>query len=194
MKVVAFNCSPRSKGNTAMLLGKVLGVLEAEGIDTELVQIGGKNLHGCRACYLCVKNKDKRCGINDDIANDCIEKMLDADGVLIGSPTYFADVTAETKALIDRAGFVARANGHMFKRKVGAGVVAARRGGQIHAFDTINHFFLLGQMIIPCSSYWNFGLGGKPGEVEEDEEGIRTMEDLGRNMAWLMKRLEARKD
>jgi len=190
MKVVAFNGSPRSRGNTAKLLGMVLEVLKAEGIETELVQIGGRELHGCRACYLCAKNKDRRCGIDDDLANDCIEKMLAADGILIGSPTYFADITSETKALIDRAGFVSRVNGHLFKRKLGAGVIAARRGGQVHAFDSINHFFLLGQMIIPCSSYWNFGLGGKPGEVEEDEEGVKTMEDLGRNMAWLLKKLQ----
>ena len=190
MKVVAFNGSPRSRGNTAKLLGKVLEVLKAEGCETELVQVGGRELSGCRACYLCAKQKDGRCGIDDDLANDCIEKMRGADGILIGSPTYFADITAETKALIDRAGFVARANGDLFKRKVGAAVVAARRGGQIHAFDSINHFFLIGQMIIPASSYWNFGIGGKPGEVEDDAEGIKTMEDLGRNMAWLLKKLE----
>ncbi|MFH1532511.1 MAG: flavodoxin family protein [Pseudomonadota bacterium] len=190
MKVVAFNGSPHAQGNTAKLLGKVLEVLKTEGIKTELVQVGGRELHGCSACYLCKKQKDGRCGIDDDIANDCIEKMRTADGIIIGSPTYFADVTSETKALIDRAGLVARANGDMFKRKVGAAVIAARRGGQIHAFDTINHLFLIGQMIIPGSSYWNFGLGGSPGEVEKDEEGIKTMEDLGRNMAWLLKKLQ----
>jgi len=175
MKVVAFNGSPRSRGNTAKLLGKVLETLKGEGIETELVQVGGRELHGCRACYLCKKQRDGRCGIDDDIANICIDKMRAADGILIGSPTYFADVTAETKALIDRAGLVSRANGDMLKRKVGAAVIAVRRGGQIHAFDTINHLFLIGQMIIPGSSYWNFGVGGSPGEVEEDEEGIKTM-------------------
>lgn len=191
MKVVAFNGSPRSRGNTAKLLGKVLDVLNAEGIETEVIQIGGRELHGCRACNLCLKNKDGRCGIDDDLANDCIEKMRAADGILIGSPTYFTDVTAETKALIDRAGFVARANGNMFRRKLGAGVIAARRGGQLHAFDTINHLFLISEMIIPGSSYWNFGLGLKPGEVEKDEEGLKVMEDLGRNMAWLLKKLQS---
>lgn len=190
MKVVAFNGSPRSRGNTAKLLGKVLETLKAEGIETELVQIGARELHGCRACYLCAKQKDGRCGIEDDLANDCIEKMMAADGIIIGSPVYFADVTAETKALIDRAGLVARVNGDAFKRKVGAAVIAVRRGGQIHAFDTINHLFLIGQMIIPGSSYWNFGVGGKPGEVEDDAEGIKTMEDLGTNMAWLLKKLQ----
>ena len=190
MKVVAFNGSPRSRGNTAKLLGKVLDVLSAEGIETEAIQIGGRELHGCRSCNLCLKHKDGRCGIDDDLANDCIEKMRAADGIIIGSPTYFADVSAETKALIDRAGFVARANGNMFRRKLGAAVVAARRGGQIHAFDTINHHFLISEMIIPGSSYWNFGLGLKPGEVEGDKEGIQIMEDLGRNMAWLLKKLQ----
>jgi len=190
MKVVAFNGSPRVRGNTATLLGKVLEVLEAEGIGTELVQVGGRDLHGCRACYLCRKNGDGRCAVDDDVANECIGKMRAADGILIGSPTYFADVTAETKALIDRAGFVSRANGDMLKRKLGAAVIAVRRGGQVHAFDTINHFFLIGQMIIPGSSYWNFGVGGKPGEVGEDAEGLGTMEDLGRNMAWLLNKLQ----
>ncbi|MBM4373265.1 MAG: flavodoxin family protein, partial [Deltaproteobacteria bacterium] len=129
------------------------------------------------------------CGLDDDLANRCIEAMRAADGILIGSPTYFADVTPETKALMDRAGLVARVNGDLWARKVGAGVVAVRRGGAIHAFDTINHFFLIGQMIVPGSSYWNLSIGLKPGDVDGDEEGVKTMEDLGRNMAWLLRRL-----
>jgi len=114
--------------------------------------------------------------------------MSEADGIILGSPTYFTDVTTEMKALIDRAGFVARANGEMFRRKVGAAVVAVRRAGSIHAFDTLNHFFLVSQMIVPGSSYWNVGIGRDKGEVEDDEEGIQTMRVLGENMAWLLKK------
>ena len=189
MKVVAFNGSPREDGNTAILLRYVLAELEQEGIETELVQIGGRYINGCIACEECKRNKDGRCSQTGDILNECIEKILAADGVVLGSPTYFADVTPEMKALIDRAGYVARANDNMFRHKVGAAVVAVRRAGSIHAYDTMNHFFLINEMIVPGSSYWNLGIGRDKGEVERDEEGIRTMKTLGRNMAWVLKKL-----
>jgi len=189
MKVIAFNGSARKDGNTAILVREVFSELEKEGIETELVQLAGKPIRGCTACGQCYKNKNQRCVIENDVANDCIEKMRAADGIILGSPTYFADVTTEMKALIDRAGFVARANDDMLKRKVGAAVVAMRRAGSIHAFDTINHFFLIGQMIIPGSIYWNLGLGRAKGEVEQDEEGLQIMHALGRNIAWLLKRI-----
>ncbi len=164
--------------------------MEKEGIATEMVQLAGENIRGCTACGGCVVNKDRCCTIDDDVVNDCIAKMIEADGVIIASPTYFADVSAETKALIDRAGFVARANGDLFRRKVGAAVVAVRRAGAIHAFDSINHFFFISQMIVPGSSYWNVGFGLASGEVEEDEEGMETMRVLGENMAWLLERIK----
>lgn len=189
MRVVAFNGSARKDGNTAILLRRVLGELEKEGIETELVQLAGQKIGGCLACRKCMENKNRHCSVKDDILNDCIDKMLVADGMVLGSPTYFADVSTELKALIDRVGFVARANNDMFKRKVGAAVVAARRGGAIHAFDSINHFFLISQMIIPGSIYWNLAFGLEKGEVEKDEEGIRIVEILGKNMAWLLKRV-----
>jgi len=191
MKVVAFNGSPIKDGNTAALIRHVLAELEKEGIDTETVHIGGKSIHGCTACMKCFENKDQKCVIDSDIINDCIEKMIEADGIILASPTYFADLTPELKALIDRAGFVAGANGGLFKRKVGAAVVAVRRAGSIHVFDSINHLFTITQMIIPGSSYWNIGLSRAEGEVEKDEEGIRTMQTLGQNMAWLLKKLKA---
>ena len=190
MKVVAFNGSARKDGNTAMLIREVFSELEGEGIETEMVQLAGKTIGGCTACGKCQKNLDKRCAIDNDFANECIEKMLEADGIILGSPTYFADVTAEMKALIDRAGYVARANSHMLKRKVGAAVVAARRAGSVHAFDSINHFFLIGQMIVPGSIYWNVGIGRAIGDVEQDEEGLKTMQVLGKNMAWLLKKVK----
>lgn len=189
MKVVAFNGSPRKEGNTSLLLKHVLTELENEGIETEIIQIGDNPLRGCTACMKCFENKDEQCVIKSDIVNDCIKKMIEADGIIIASPTYFADVNAETKALIDRAGFVAKANDDLFKRKVGAAVVAARRAGAIHAFDSIDHLFTISQMIIPGSSYWNIGLGFLPVDVESDMEGIQTMQTLGQNMAWVLKKL-----
>ena len=139
------------------------------------MQVGGKRIHGCTACGKCYEKMDKKCVIDKDIVNECIEKMLEADGIILASPTYFADLTPELKALIDRAGFVAKANNEMFRHKVGAAVVAVRRAGSIHVFDSINHFFTISQMIIPGSSYWNMGIGLAEGDVEKDEEGIQTM-------------------
>jgi multimeric flavodoxin WrbA len=191
MKVVAINGSARRDGNTAILLRHVLGQLEAEGIETELVQLAGKPLRGCIACYKCFENKNRRCAVDTDGANDLIAKVLEADGILLGSPTYFADVTAELKAFIDRAGLVAKANEDMFRRKVGAAVVAVRRGGAIHAFDSMNHFFFISQMVVPGSIYWNMGFGLEKGDVSSDEEGVRTMTTLGQNMAWVLKKLNA---
>ena len=188
MKVVAFNGSARKDGNTAILIRQVFSELEKEGIETEMVQMAGQTIRGCTACGGCFRNKDRRCVIDSDIANDCIARMAEADGIILGSPTYFADVSTEIKALIDRAGFVARANDDMLKRKVGAAVVAVRRAGSIHVFDTINHLFQICGMIIPGSIYWNMGFGLKKGEVEQDDEGLQTMQALGRNMAWLLKK------
>ena len=190
MKVVAFNGSARKDGNTTILIGHVFRQLEKEGIETELIQLSGSRIHGCIACMKCFENKDQRCSVKDDNVNDCIEKMLSADGIILGSPTYFANVSTEMKALIDRSGMVSRANNDMLARKVGAAVVAVRRAGAIHVFNSINHFFFIGQMIVPGSSYWNLGMGRQKGEVEKDEEGIQTMKDLGRNMAWLLKKLQ----
>jgi multimeric flavodoxin WrbA len=189
MQVVAFNGSPRKGGNTEHLLRCVAETLEDEDIHTELIQIGGKSLHGCTACGKCYERRDRKCSIDTDIVNHCISRMIDADGILIGSPTYFADVSSETKALIDRAGFVGMANGGLYARKVGAAVVAVRRAGGIHAFDTINHFFGISSMFTVGSSYWNLGVGLEPGDVIRDEEGIRTMHHLGVNMAWILKKI-----
>jgi len=189
MKAVAFNGSSRKDGNTAILLNTVLEELKREGIETELVQLSGKSLQGCVACYKCFENKDGRCAVQKDEMNVYIEKMQGAEGILLGSPTYFSDVSANMKALIERCGMVARANNDMLRRKVGAGVVAVRRAGAVHVFSSLNFFFLIGQMIIPGSSYWNIAIGRQPGEVMNDNEGMQTMTNLGTNMAWLMKKL-----
>ncbi len=188
MKVVGFNGSARKDGNTAILINCVFKELQAEGIETELVQLAGKDIAGCRACFGCFANKDGLC-TQDDYLNTCVQKMAEADGIILGSPTYFTDVSTEMKALIDRAGLVAKANDSMFRRKVGAAVIAVRRAGSIHAFDSINHFFLITEMIVPGSDYWNMGFGLEKGDVEKDAEGIGTMKVLGRNMAWLLKKI-----
>jgi multimeric flavodoxin WrbA len=193
VKVVAFNGSARKDGNTATLIRRVLAVLEQEGIETELIQLAGQQIRGCTACLKCKETKNQRCVIENDNVNAYIQKMAEADGIILGSPVYFSMMTPELKALIDRAGYVARANKDMFKRKVGAAVVAVRRAGGIPTLDAINHLFLISQMIIPGSSYWNIGIGLKKGEVEKDEEGMQTMEDLGKNMAWLLKKTKRAK-
>lgn len=189
MKVLAINGSPRAKGNTAKLINTVLAELKAEGIETEVVDLGGNSVRGCLACRQCFENQDKQCVIQTDMINKVIAKMIDADGIIIGSPTYFANVSTEIKALIDRAGYVGIANGRIFKRKVGAAVVAVRRAGACNVFDGINKFFLINEMIVPGSVYWNLGMGREPGEVDNDEEGLNTMKSLGQNMAWLLKKI-----
>ncbi|MBF0328793.1 MAG: flavodoxin family protein [Nitrospirae bacterium] len=191
MKVIAFNGSARKDGNTAILINLVFDELKNEGIETEMYQLAGKQIGGCIACFKCFANKNKRCAVEKDIANECIEKMLEADGIILGSPTYFADVSASMKALIERAGMVARANGDMFKRKAGAGVVAVRRAGATSVFSSLNYFFFIGQMVVPGSNYWNLGIGREVGEVSNDNEGVQTMKNLGQNMAWLLKKINS---
>jgi multimeric flavodoxin WrbA len=189
MKVVAFNGSPRKDGNTAYLMTRVLSEIEDAGIETELVQLGGKKIQGCLACSKCFENRDLRCSNDTDFINVSIAKMIDADGIILGSPTYFTNVSTEMKALIDRAGLVSKANGELLRRKVGAAVVAVRRAGSLPTFDAINHFFLITQMVVPGSNYWNMGIGLDKGDVAKDEEGLQTMKVLGRNMAWLLRKL-----
>lgn len=191
MKAVAINGSPRKGGNTEILLRKVLEPLSKAGWDTEFIQLGGKAIRGCTACYKCFNTKDARCAVSKDVFNECFEKMLAAQAIILGTPTYFTDVSAEMKALLDRAGFVSVANGGLLRGKIGAAVVAVRRGGGTHAFDTINHMFLMSGAIIPGSTYWNLGFGREKGEVTGDDEGLRNMEDLGRTIAWLGKAMEA---
>ncbi len=189
MHIVGFNGSPRKEGNTYQAIKTVFEELEKEGATTELIQLGSSNIRGCRACFKCFETKDNRCIQKDDL-NGFVEQMVAADGILIGSPTYFANVSSEVKALIDRAGLVSRANGNLFSRKVGAAVIAARRAGAVNVYQNINLFFGIGNMIVPGSSYWNIGIGRNPGEILKDEDGMKTFRDLGQNMAWLLKKLK----
>lgn len=189
LRVVGVNGSPRADGNTARLIRMVFEPMEKRGIKTELLQLGGQPVRGCTGCRKCVDNRNMRCVFSDDPINHIIERLSEAHGIILGSPTYFANVTSEMKAFIDRAGYVSRANDFLFQRKVGAAVVAVRRAGAIHAWNSINHFLHISQMILPGSIYWNLGIGREPGEVEGDEEGCATMKRLGENMAWLLEKL-----
>ncbi len=188
-KVVAFNGSPRKNGNTSLLINEIFHELQKHGIETEVVQIGNKTVHGCTACGKCREVQDRRCHIKNELLNTCIEKMIEADGIILGSPVYFADITSEMKALIDVSGYVTRGNGHLLARKVAAGVVVQRRAGDLHALNSMNNFFLINQMIIPGSTYWNVAMGKEPGDVLNDVEGLQTMRKLGENMAWLLKKI-----
>ena len=187
MYAVAINGSPRKGGNTEMLLKEVLSELDTAGWETELVKVGGTAIRGCIACQKCFENQDNQCAVKTDKFNEIHAKMLRADAVIMGSPTYFAAVSADLKALIERAGYVAYANDHAFTGKIGAAVVAVRRGGATHVYDTINHMYQMSRMVLPGSTYWNMGIGLSQGDVAEDAEGIANMRHLGKSIDWLGK-------
>ena len=194
MKVIGFNGSARKDGNTAILIRKVFEELEAEGIETQLVNLGPQSVNGCLACMKCFENKDGHCVQVKDPVNDWLDEMATADGIILGTPVYFADISGQIKCFMDRAWMVARANDSMFKRKVGAAVAVARRAGTVSAFHTLNNYFTISEMIVVGSSYWNVGYGREKGEASQDVEGLETMANLGKNMAWLIKSIAASKD
>lgn len=189
MNVVAFNGSPRTDGNTALLVKVVFDQLHEHGIETERVDICPAHPRGCTACMGCFKNRDGKCVVTTDPMNEWIEKMVEAEGIILASPTYFANCSSEMKALVDRAGLVAKANDDLLKHKVGAAVVAVRRAGALPTFDAMNHLFGISQMVTVGSSYWNHGIGMAPGEAAGDDEGLKTMVNLGANMAWALQKL-----
>ena len=189
MKVVGINGSPRKDGNTAIIINTIFRELEAQGIETELIQLAGRKIDGCTACWACASLKNGRCVIDGDFFNEVFAKMAAADGIILGSPVYAAGVTAQIKALIDRASLVLSVNKGLFRHKVGAAVVAARRGGAISAFDTLNHFLHSKEMFLIGSTYWNMVYGRDIGEVAGDEEGMANMRNLGENMAWLLHKI-----
>ena len=189
MKVLAINGSSRKNGNTQIMIDTVFDVLKSDGIETESVSLAGHLIRGCTACRNCQKNKDKQCVIKDDIINELVAKMIEADGIIIGSPVYFSNVTSETKAVIDRVGYVMRANGNLLTRKVGASIAVARRTGSMPTLYTIDNFFLISGMYLVGSTYWNMAEGREIGDVNNDEEGLTTMKNLAGNMAWLLKKI-----
>ncbi|MBM9518612.1 flavodoxin family protein [Desulforhopalus vacuolatus] len=194
MYALAVNGSPRKGGNTEMLLEEVLKPLKSAGWGTRIVQIGGNKIRGCLACGKCWEKKNMECAIKTDVFNDLFQEILQADAIIFGSPTYFADVTSEMKALLDRTGFVGLANNNALRGKIGAAVVANRRGGALHVYDTINHMFQINQMILPGSTYWNMGVGLAKGDVAEDTEALANMKNLGEIIAWLGKAVKPHMD
>ena len=191
MKVIGINGSARKDGNTSLLIKAVFAELEAEGIETDLVQLHGKALEPCKACFGC--GGKRQCVVKTDYFNECFAKMVEADGIVLGSPVYSADVTAGMKAFLERAGVVVATNPGMLRHKVGASVAAVRRGGGLAAVDTMNHFLLNKEVIVVGSTYWNMAYGRDAGDVLNDAEGMANMRNLGQNMALVLKKIrEAR--
>jgi len=195
MKVVAINGSPKNNGNTAQLIDTITQELAKENISTEVLHIGNKTIRGCFGCGACAKNQDERCVAKDDeYVNECIQKMKEADGILIGTPVHWAGIAGTMKSFLDRAFYVSSANGNLFRHKVGASIVAVRRSGGVSTFDAMNHYLNYAEMILPTSNYWNVAHGRVPGEVHEDFEGIQIARVMGKNMAWTLKVMQSAKE
>lgn len=188
MKVIAFNGSPKKEGNTYHAIRMVTKELEKEGIEVEIIHVGNKIIRGCLACNACARNKNGKCIIDNDEVNEWIQKMKEADGIILGSPVHYSAIGGTMKSFLDRAFYVA--NGGMLRHKVGATVVAVRRSGGVTTFNQLNNYINYAEMLMPSSNYWNVIHGTAPGEATEDEEGRQIMRVLGQNMAWLMKLVE----
>jgi len=189
MKVVAFNGSPKKEGNTYYAIKTVVEKLEAQGIEGEIVHVGNKVIRGCMACGKCIKNQNEQCIIEDEV-NGWIQKMKEADGIIIGSPTHFAAIAGTMKSFLDRAFYVASVNNGMLRHKIGASVVAVRRSGGVPTFNQLNNYINYSEMMMPSSNYWNVIHGTKPGDAHLDIEGVQIMEVLGSNMATMLKQRE----
>lgn len=194
MKVIAFNGSPKSKGNTYNAIRIVTDELEKAGIEVEIIHVGNKLIRGCMACGECAKNQNEQCIMRNDEVNSWIQKMKGADGILLGSPVHYASIGGTMKSFLDRAFYVASVNRGMFRHKVGASIVADRRSGGVSTFDQLNHFLNYSEMIIPASNYWNVSYGTEPAEVLKDTEGTQIMRVLGKNMAWLLNVMDKGKE
>lgn len=189
MKVIAINGSARKDGNTSIIIKAIFSELNKSGIETELIDLANTKINGCIGCGGCSKNKDNKCVFKNDIVNECIEKMIEADGIILGSPVYFADVSANMKALLERIGMVSKVNGNLFRHKIGSSVVAVRRGGATRAFDTMNYFLHCMEMYSVGGTYWNMVYGKEAGEALNDVEGMKNMESIGSNMAWILNKI-----
>lgn len=190
MKVVAFNGSPKKEGNTYHAIKIVTKELEKENIDIEIIHVGNKSIRGCTACGQCIKNKNEKCVLQGDEVNEWIQKMKEADGIILGSPVYYSSISGTMKAFLDRSFYVTGVNDSILRHKVGASVVAVRRSGGLTTFNELNNYINYSEMIMPNSNYWNVIHGTKPGEALKDEEGIQIMRVLGKNMAWCLKLIE----
>ncbi len=194
MKVTAINGSPHKEGNTYHALKLVGSALESNGVEFEIIHIGAAIIQGCRACGTCAKNKDEMCGIKSDPVNVCIQKMKDADGIVIASPVHYSGIGGTMKSFLDRAFYVAGSNGGLFRNKVGAAITAVRRSGGSATLDGLNHYLTYSEMVIAASNYWNIIHGRIPGEVLQDAEGVQILQVLGNRMAWLIKSLAATRE
>jgi multimeric flavodoxin WrbA len=193
MKVIAFNGSPKLEGNTQIALGLVLAELEKKGIETEIINIGSHRIRGCTACRKCDENRDEKCVISGDDVNLWIQKIKESDGVLLGSPVYFSGMTGAMKSFLERAFFVAKFNNNLFRHKVGTSLVTVRRAGGLPALQQLNVFLSYAEMMIATSNYWAVVFGREPGEVLQDQEGVQTLETLGKNMAYMLQLKDAGK-
>ena len=185
MKVLLINGSPHEKGCTYTALRELADTLEGHGIETVFMQIGKAPVAGCIACGSC--GKTGRCFVDDQV-NRLLELLPELDGIVVGSPVYYAGPAAQLTAFLDRAFY---AGGAKFANKLGAAVVSCRRGGASAAFDRLNKYFMMNNMPVVSSQYWNQVHGKQPGDVLQDEEGLQTMRTLGNNMAWLLRSIEA---
>ena len=187
MKVVAINGSPKKQGNTFAAISAVGEQLIKENIEVEILHVGNQPVRGCIACQQCAKNRNEQCVLGGDEVNAWIQKMKEADGLILGSPVYFSAIAGTMKCFLDRAFYVASSNGGLFRHKVGVSVVADRRAGGVTTYNQLNNYINYSQMFMPSSNYWNVTYGGAPGEVLQDEEGKQILRILGKNMAWLLK-------
>ncbi|MCT8977151.1 flavodoxin family protein [Clostridium sp. CX1] len=194
MKVVAFNGSPKKEGNTYHAIKLVAEELEKEGIEVEIVHVGNQVIRGCMACNGCARNQDEKCVIQGDPVNEWVQKMKEADGIILGSPVHYSAIGGTMKSFLDRAFYVGSSNKGLFRHKVGAAVAAVRRSGGVPTFEQLNNYINYSEMLMPTSNYWNVIHGGAPGEVLQDAEGVQIMRTLGKNMAWLLKLRESGKD
>lgn len=189
MKIVAINGSSRKNGNTADMMNLVVQELTAAGHEVEVITLAGETINPCKACFACVGKGN--CVWNNDCFQEIYSKMTGADCIILGSPTYSADVSSTLKAVIERASVVSDVNAGMFRHKVGAGLAVGRRAGTMNALDSLNHFFLNKEMFVVGSTYWPLAYGKLPGDALKDEEGVATMKALGQNIAWILEKLKS---
>ena len=190
MKAIAICGSPRKDGNTEILMNKCLEKLSGSGIESKMISLRGKTITPCIACGSCGKTKDKTCAIKDDDFHPIFEEMLDADIIIVGSPVYFGSATAQTSALLDRAGYVSRSNGNLLSRKIGGPVAVARRAGENFTYAQLMFWYTINDMMVVGSTYWNVGLALHPGDINEDKEGIATIERFAENLIWLADKIK----
>jgi len=189
MHAIAISASPRKNGNTETLLQRCLDGLASKGVEGQLLSLRDKTIKGCRACAVCSRTRDKQCNTKDDDFQPIFEAMLKADIIVVGSPVYFGSAAPEMMALLDRAGYVGRANGNLFSRKLGGPIAVARRAGHNFTYAQLLMWFMINDMVVPGSSYWNVALAREPGKVVEDTEAMATIDRFAENLAWLAERL-----